>query len=196
MDWDQRAFAWLYRSFRRVSGRGDRVDDGASPLESLTPRFETLCNLLTGEKWEVVSGRGMGGVAPGRLVLPQRLAWLPDSDDQASFYLYRVVIGVTAAELGFVAEGSWTPRRRAVAMLIAMPSIEAAIAERYAGAASLVARCATVANDRFPFDVRTADARCFSMACKVLLDGDPREIGVGRGVDQDEDGRTSWAVTG
>ncbi len=48
MEWDQRAFAWLYRSFRRVSGRGAEVDEGESPLEALTPRFETLSNLLTG----------------------------------------------------------------------------------------------------------------------------------------------------
>jgi len=45
MDWDQRAFAWLYRSFRRVSGRGGKVDEAESPVESLTPRFETLSNL-------------------------------------------------------------------------------------------------------------------------------------------------------
>ena len=90
MDWDQRAFAWLYRSFRRVSGR-EQGAEADSPLESLTHRFETLSNLLTGEKWEVVAGRGMGGVAPGRLALPQRLDWLQDPDDQASFYLYRVV---------------------------------------------------------------------------------------------------------
>ena len=67
MDWDQRAFAWLYRSFRRVSGRGGQVDVAESPLESLTPRFETLSNLLTGAKWEVVAGNGMGGVGPGPL---------------------------------------------------------------------------------------------------------------------------------
>ena len=182
MEWDQRAFAWLYRSFRRVSGRGGQVDEAESPLESLTPRFETLSNLLTGAKWEVVAGSGMGGVAPGRLVLPQRLAWLPDPDDQASFYLYRVVIGVTAAELGFVADGKWTPRRRALAMLIGMPGIEEAISERYPGAESLVARCAGVAVDRFPFEDRTADARCFSLACKALLGSGAGAISDGSGV--------------
>jgi len=175
MEWDQRAFAWLYRSFRRVSGRGGQVDDAESPLESLTPRFETLSNLLTGDKWEVVAGGGMGGVASGRLVLPQHLAWLADPDDQASFYLYRVVIGVTAAELGFVAEGKWSGRRQALAMLIGMPSIQEAIAERYPGAESLVTRCGSSATDRFPFDTGTADARCFSMACKALLGSDADE---------------------
>jgi nitric oxide reductase activation protein len=169
MDWDQRAFAWLYRSFRRVSGRGGRVDEAESPLESLTPRFETLSNLLTGTKWEVVAGSGAGGVAPGRLTLPQNLGWLSDPDDQASFYLYRVVAGVTAAELGFVAAPEWSGRRRALAMLIGMPTIEEAITERYAGAESLVRRCAAVASDLFPFDERTADARCFSMACREIL---------------------------
>jgi nitric oxide reductase activation protein len=175
MEWDQRAFAWLYRSFRRVSGTGGKVDDAESPLESLTPRFETLSNLLTGDKWEVVAGRGMGGVAPGRLLLPQNLAWLADPDDQASFYLYRVVIGVTAAELGFVAEGKWSGRRRALAMLIGMPSIQEAIAERYPGAEPLVTRCGSIAIDHFPFDTRTADARCFSMACTALLGRDVGE---------------------
>ena len=169
MEWDQRAFAWLYRSFRRVSGRGGEVDEGESPLEALTPRFETLSNLLTGTKWEVVAGRGMGGVAPGRLTLPQSLGWIPEPDDQASFYLYRVVIGVTAAELGFVADGDWSVRRRALAMLIGMPTIEEAIAERYAGAESLVTRCGSVATDLFPFDERTPDARCFSTACCAIL---------------------------
>jgi hypothetical protein len=172
MDWDQRAFAWLYRSFRRVSGRGGKVDEAESPVESLTPRFETLSNLITGDKWEVVAGAGMGGVAPGRLVLPQALAWLADPDDQASFYLYRVVIGVTAAELGFVADGKWSGHRRALAMLIGMPSIQEAIAERYPGAESLVTRCGSIVTDRFPFDTGTADARCFSMACKALLGSD------------------------
>lgn len=175
MEWDQRAFAWLYRSFRRVSGRGGKVDDPESPLESLTPRFETLSNLLTGDKWEVAAGRGMGGVAPGRLLLPQDLAWLADPDDQASFYLYRVVIGVTAAELGFVAEGKWSGRRRALAMLIGMPSIQEAIAERYPGAEALVTRCGSIAIDHFPFDAGTADARCFSMACTALLGRDVGE---------------------
>jgi hypothetical protein len=127
MEWDQRAFAWLYRSFRRVGGKRE-VDETESPLESLAPRFETLSSLLTGEKWEVIAGNAMGGVAPGRLVLPRDLPWLPDPDEEASFYLYRVVIGVTAAELGFVADGPWSGHRRALGMLISMPSIEEAIA--------------------------------------------------------------------
>ena len=168
MDWDQRAFAWLYRSFRRVSGREQGAETD-SPLESLTHRFETLSNLLTGEKWEVVAGRGMGGVAPGRLALPQRLDWLQDPDDQASFYLYRVVTGVTAAELGFVAERDWSDRRKALAMLIGMPTIEEAVADRYSGAEALVARCVTAASDGFPFEEGSADARCFSMACRAIL---------------------------
>ena len=122
MEWDQRAFAWLYRSFRRVSGER-QADDVESALEELTPRFETLCNLLSGTKWEVTAGRGMGGASPGRLILPQTLDWLPDPDDQASFYLYRAVVGVTAFELGFVAADAWSMRRRALAMLLAMPTI-------------------------------------------------------------------------
>ncbi|MBW2629658.1 MAG: VWA domain-containing protein, partial [Deltaproteobacteria bacterium] len=158
-----------------MSGRGGKVDEAESPVESLTPRFETLSNLLTGDKWEVVAGSGMGGVAPGRLLLPQGLAWLADPDDQASFYLYRVVIGVTAAELGFVADGKWSGRRRALAMLIGMPSIQEAIAERYPGAESLVTRCGSIVTARFPFDTGTADARCFSMACKALLGSDADE---------------------
>ena len=181
MEWDQRAFAWLYRSFRRVSGRG-KADDVESPLEALTPRFETLSNLLTGDKWEVLAGSGMGGVAPGRLVLPPHLAWLPDPDDQASFYLYRVVIGVTGAGLGFVAGDGWSGRRRALAMLIGVPSIQEAIAERYAGAESLMVRCGAMLADRFPFDERTADARCFSIAARGILAGDARTIGDDSGV--------------
>jgi nitric oxide reductase activation protein len=175
MEWDQRAFAWLYRSLRRVSGRG-KANEVESPLESLTPRFETLSNLLTGAKWEVVAGSGMGGVAPGRLVLPQHLAWLPDPDDQASFYLYRVVIGTTAAELGFVASDGWSDRRRALAMLIGLPTIEKAIAEHYPGAESLVARCGAILADRFPFDERAADARSFSIACRAILAGDAGKV--------------------
>lgn len=170
MDWDQRAFAWLYRAFRRVSGAGGQADELGSPLEALTPRFETLSNLLTGDKWEVVAARGMGGVAPARLSLPQRIGWLPDPDGQASFYLYRVVLGVTASELGFVAEGSWSDRRRALAMLIAMPSVQQAVVDRYPGAESLVAGCEANITQRFPFDERTAQARCFSMACRALLE--------------------------
>ena len=74
MDWDQRAFAWLYRSFRKLGGRA-KADAGAtaSPVEELAARFETLCQLLSGREWEVIPGAGMGGVAPGRLVLPGRL---------------------------------------------------------------------------------------------------------------------------
>jgi nitric oxide reductase activation protein len=159
-----------------VSGRGGQADEVESPLDSLTPRFETLSNLLTGAKWEVVAGSGMGGVAPGRLVLPQSLAWLPDPDDQASFYLYRVVIGITASELGFVAGGDWSNRRRALAMLIGVPTIQNAIAERYPGAESLVARCAASVAQQFPFDEQTAEARCFSMACRTLLGSDAGEI--------------------
>jgi hypothetical protein len=170
MDWDQRAFAWLYRAFRRVSGAGGQADEVGSPLEALTPRFETLSNLLTGDKWEVVAAGGMGGVAPARLSLPQRIGWLPDPDGQASFYLYRVVLGVTASELGFVAEGSWSDRRRALAMLIAMPSVQQAVVDRYPGAESLVAGCEANITQRFPFDERTAQARCFSMACRALLE--------------------------
>jgi len=175
MEWDQRAFAWLYRSLRRVGGKG-QADETEYPLESLTTRFETLSSLLTGAKWEVVAGAGMGGVAPGRLVLPQNLTWLPDPDDKASFYLYRVVVGVTASELGFVADGGWSGRRRALAMLLAMPTIQESIAERYPGAESLVARCAAVVAEQFPFDGQTPDARCFSMACRALLGSDSAAI--------------------
>ncbi|MFA9412695.1 MAG: hypothetical protein ACERK0_15625, partial [Deltaproteobacteria bacterium] len=164
-----------------MSGRGGRVDEAESPLESLTPRFETLSNLLTGAKWEVVAGSGAGGVAPGRLTLPQNLGWLSDPDDQASFYLYRVVAGVTAAELGFVAAREWSGRRRALAMLIGMPTIEETIAERYPGAESLVNRCAAVSVGRFPFDERSADARCFSMACRAILRRDLDDTGDGSG---------------
>lgn len=178
MEWDQRAFAWLYRSLRRVSGRR-QADEVESLLEPLTARFETLSNLLTGAKWEVVAGSGMGGVAPGRLVLPQSVAWLPDPDDQAVFYLYRVVTGVTAAELGFVARDPWSGRRRALAMLVGMPTIEEAIAERYPGAESLGVRCAAVLADRFPFDERTADARCFSIACRAILARDRDDVSDG-----------------
>ncbi|UCF45848.1 MAG: VWA domain-containing protein [Myxococcales bacterium] len=178
MEWDQRAFAWLYRSLRRVSGRR-QADEVESLLEPLTARFETLSNLLTGAKWEVVAGSGMGGVAPGRLVLPQSVAWLPDPDDQAVFYLYRVVTGVTAAELGFVARDPWSGRRRALAMLVGMPTIEEAIAERYPGAESLGVRCAAVLADRFPFDERTADARCFSIACRAIFARDRDDVSDG-----------------
>ncbi len=183
MEWDQRAFAWLYRSFRRASGKG-QIDEAESPLDSLTPRFETLSNLLTGEKWEVDAGRGMGGVAPGRLVLPERLNWIPRGDDQASFYLYRLVIGVTSAELGYVAGRDWSLRRRALAMLIAMPSIRVAVVERYPGAESLLTQCAAVLEQHFPFDDRTAESRCFSMACRAVLAkgegpiGDDRHVSV------------------
>jgi len=174
MEWDQRAFAWLYRAVRRVSGRGGQADEVESPLHSLTARFETLSNLLTGARWEVVAGSGMGGVAPGRLVLPQDLAWLRDPDDQASFYLYRVVIGLTASGLGFVAGRDWSSRRRALAMLIGVPSIQDAIVEQYPGAESLVTRCTASVAEQFPFDEQTAEARCFSMACRTLLgDSDP-----------------------
>ena len=172
MEWDQRAFAWLYRSFRRVAGKSSAAEV-ESPLESLTARFETLSNLLTGAKWEVVAGRAMGGVGPGRLVLPQSAAWLADPEEQASFYLYRVVVGVTASELGFVASEDWSNRRRALAMLIAIPSIHEEIAERYPGAGSLVDRCAEIASDQFPFDERTAELRCFSNACRAILRRDP-----------------------
>jgi nitric oxide reductase activation protein len=172
MEWDQRAFAWLYRSFRRVSGAGGQVDDAESPLEALTPRFETLGNLLTGDKWEVVAGSGMGGVAPARLSLPPRIGWLTEPDDQASFYLYRVVLGVTASELGLVADGSWSDRRRSLAMLIAIPSVQQALVDRYPGAEPLVAACEANLALRFPFDERTAQDRCFSMACRALLQHD------------------------
>ncbi|MBW2377003.1 MAG: hypothetical protein JRF55_13630, partial [Deltaproteobacteria bacterium] len=160
-----------------MSGRGGQADYAESPLEALTPRFETLSNLLTGAKWEVVAGSGMGGVASGRLVLPQNLAWLTDPDDRASFYLYRVVVGITAAELGFLANGAWSGRRRALAMLIGMPSIEEAIVERYPGAESLLTQCAALAVDRFPFDDRTADVRCFSIACRAILQRDLTDAG-------------------
>ena len=168
MEWDQRAFAWLYRSFRRVSSKG-QADEVESALEELTPRFETLCNLLSGTKWEVAAGRGMGGASPGRLILPQTLDWLPDPDDQASFYLYRVVVGVTASELGFVAADAWSVRRRALAMLLAVPTIHETVAHRYPGANSLLDGCATSLVRRFPFDERTVAARSFSMACRAIL---------------------------
>jgi nitric oxide reductase activation protein len=172
MEWDQRAFAWLYRSFRRVSGAGGQADEAESPLEALTPRFETLSNLLTGDKWEVVAGSGMGGVAPARLSLPRRIGWLSDPDDQASFYLYRVVLGVTASELGFVADGSWSDRRCALAMLIAMPTVRRVVVDRYLGAEPLVARCEANIAQRFPFDERTTQVRSFSMVCRALLERD------------------------
>ena len=103
MEWDQRAFAWLYRTLRRASGRG-QAKEISSPVDEMAPRFETLCQLLTGQKWDVVAGAGMGGVAPGRLVLPQHLGWLPDPEDQAAFYLCRVVLGVTAVEQDLAAD--------------------------------------------------------------------------------------------
>jgi nitric oxide reductase NorD protein len=168
MEWDQRAFAWLYRSFRRVSGR-DRTEEAESPLEPLLPRFETLGRLLSGSKWEVVAGSGMGGVGPRRLILPHALEWLSNSDDQASYYLYRVVVGVTASDLGFVAGETWSSRRRALAMLMGVPSIHAAVSERYPGAKSVVERSAVLALEHFPFDERTAEARAFSSACVAIL---------------------------
>lgn len=168
MDWDQRAFAWVYRAFRRVSGKG-RAEIAESPLEALTPRFETLGNLLSGDKWEVASSRGMGGVSPGRLTLPHSLDWLPDPDEQASYYLFRVVVGVTAADLGFQSEGNWSDRRRALGMLMAMPTIQEAITERYPGAESLMARTAVTIAERFPFDARAAETKSFSLACRWIL---------------------------
>ncbi len=169
MDWDQRAFAWLYRSFRRMTGRSPRTDAEVSPLESLTARFETLSNLLTGTKWEVVAGRAMGGAGPGRLILPQSVTWLADPEEQASFYLYRVVVGVTSSELEFVAGHDWSNRRRAVAMLIAIPTVHQEIVARYPGAASLVDRCTAISSERFQFDEQGADLRCFSNACRAIL---------------------------
>ena len=170
MDWDQRAFAWLYRSFRRVTGSSQSTDAHVSPLESMTARFETLSNLLTGTKWEVVAGRGMGGAGPGRLILPQSVAWLVDPEEQASFYLYRVVVGVTSSELGFVAGHDWSNHRRALAMLIAAPSIHRRILARYPGAASLVDRCTAISSEHFQFDEQSADLRCFSNACRAICD--------------------------
>ena len=85
----------------------------------------------------------MGGAGPGRLVLPQSVAWIADPEEQASFYLYRVAVGVTASELGFVADEDWSSQRRALAMLIAIPSIHQEIEARYPGAASLVDRAAS-----------------------------------------------------
>ena len=175
MGWDQRAFAWLYRSFRRVTGSSPAAEV-ASPLESRTARFATLGTLLTGEKWEVVAGKGMGGVGPGRLVLPQTLVWLSDPDEQAAFYLYRVVVGVTASELGFVASEDWSNRRRALAMLITVPSIQEEISSRYPGAESVVDGFARIAVGRFPFDERTADLRCFAAACRAILDSDMERL--------------------
>lgn len=136
-----------------------------------------LSNLLTGTKWEVVPGAGMGGVAPGRLVLPQSLAWLADPDDQASFYLYRVVVGVTAIELGFVANESWSTRRRALAMLIAIPSIRGAIVERYPSAEALLQRCALALLEQFPFADGSADAKFFSIASRTILGHDLAQAG-------------------
>jgi len=169
MEWDQRAFAWLYRSFRRVTGSSPSTGADVSPLESLTARFETLSNLLTGTKWEVVAGRAMGGAGPGRLILPQSVAWLADPEEQASFYLYRVVFGVTSSELGFVAGHDWSNRRQALAMLIAAPSIHQEILARYPGAESLVDRCTDLSSEQFQFDEQGADLRCFSNACRAIL---------------------------
>ncbi len=168
MEWDQRAFAWLYRSFRRVAGKSSAAVV-ESPLESLTARFETLSNLLTGAKWEVVSGKALGGAGPGRLVLPESVAWIADPEEQASFYLYRVIVGVTASELGFVADQAWSSQRRALAMLIAIPSIHQEIESRYPGAESLVDRAAATVGGQFPFDERIAANRCFSNACRTIL---------------------------
>jgi nitric oxide reductase activation protein len=168
MEWDQRAFAWLYRSFRRVAGKSSAAEV-EPPLASLTARFETLSNLLTGAKWEVVSGKAMGGAGPGRLVLPESVAWIADPEEQASLYLYRVAVGVTAPELGFLAEEDWSSQRRALAMLIAIPSIHQEIEARYPGAASLVDRVATTLGSWFPFDERTVANRCFSNACRTIL---------------------------
>ena len=140
MEWDQRAFAWLYRSFRKLSGR-TKGDAGAtvSPVEELAARFETLCQLLSGREWEVTPGAGMGGVAPGRLVLPGGLTWLPDPDDQAAFYLYRVVLGVTAIDLGLSDQTE-------------LPNARAAVLERYPGAASLALRVDSLVESHFPYD--------------------------------------------
>lgn len=168
MEWDQRAFAWLYRSLRRVSGRGRAVESEPA-LEGLTSRFEMLAGLLTGQRWEVVATAGAGGVAPGRLVLPLSLPWLPDSADRASFYLYRVVLGATISELGFVADRTWSGRRRALAMLLAIPSAQDLIAQRYPGAMPLVEECGAMLAAHFPFDQRKEDARAFTMACRAIL---------------------------
>jgi Mg-chelatase subunit ChlD len=177
MEWDQRAFAWLYRSFKRVSGGRDD-GEAESPLDALTPRFETLAHLLTGEKSEVLPVDDMGGAAPGRVLLPRRVPWLTSPEDVGSFYLYRLVIAVTAAELGYVASDKWSMRRRALAMLIGFPTIRGAILGRYPGAASLLESCDITAADAFPFDERSLDARCFSIACRALLG---RDVGVTRG---------------
>jgi nitric oxide reductase activation protein len=145
-----------------------------------------LASLLTGEKWEVVATGGMGGVAPRRLVLPLSLPWLHDSDARASFYLYRVIFGTTVSAQGFVGDPTWSDRRRALAMLLAIPSAEELVTERYPGATSLVRECAAILVERFPFDQRKGDARCFTMACRAIL---------GRGVvEMDEDPRVSSAA--
>ena len=177
MEWDQRAFAWIYRSLRRMSGR-DAAEPHESPVDELTPRFETLSNLLSGGKWEVIAGPGAGGFGPGRLVLPRQLGWLPDPDEQAAFYLYRVVVGVTGAALGFCARPGWSSRRRALAMLIAVPTVRGAVLESYPGSASLLTRVESALCDRFPFEERGAAAQCFASAGRAILGiEDPRPVG-------------------
>ena len=115
----------------------------------------------------MVAGSGTGGAGPGRLVLPETVDWLTDSDERAAYYLYRVVVGVTASELGFAAEESWSKRRRVLAMLIAVPTVHAQVAVRYPGFAPLLDRVAVFALERFPFDEQTPDARAFSSACRA-----------------------------
>jgi len=137
MEWDQRAFAWLYRTFRRATGRGPAEAISTRGVE-ITTRFEMLCQLLTGAKWEVATGGGMGGVGPGRIVLPERLPWLSDPDDQATFYLSRVVLGVTAVDRGLAPDD--------------ISKIREAVIERYPGAASLLARVDELVTSFFPED--------------------------------------------
>ena len=168
MELDQRAFAWLYHSLRRLSGKS-KSDEVDALVETLTHRLETLGQLISGEEWEVRPCRGMGGVAPGRLLLPTRLGWLPEPEDQASFYLYRVVLGVMAVQLGLEAGEHWSPRRRALAMLIALPRIRQAVVQRYPGAESLAAACEATLSTCFPFPEQTPDAQCFSIACRAML---------------------------
>ena len=169
MDWDQRAFAWLYRAFKRATGKADQPSRPESTLAPFAVRLETLTTLLAGESWEVLGTRGLGGVGGRRLLLPTQLPWIPTPEGSVSFYLYRTVFCLAASELGFVVPRGWSTRRRAVAMLLSVPTTEDSIRNRYPGAAPMIADFVSVCASHFPFEAHTSRGDCFRRLSIDLL---------------------------
>jgi len=102
MGWDENLFHWFLKATQRLSGKSEDHPnfEFAARLESLHPRLKLLASALADETMEVKEAETHGGILGNTLLLPPVVSLLPNDEDNAEIYIYRVAYSVTLVKLG------------------------------------------------------------------------------------------------